>query len=89
MHNYKAAPISSTGSVNAIPSPPADRELDGGQSEPTDKLKNDIALTVANSYLQILLRQKEQEKIAGIQLQQSTAQLNNTRKLVDAGACPN
>lgn len=53
----------------------------------TDKLKNDIALTVANSYLQILLA-KEQEKIAGIQLQQSTAQLNNTRKLVDAGALP-
>jgi len=53
----------------------------------TDKLKNDIALTVANSYLQILLA-KEQEKIAGVQLQQSQAQLSNTRKLVDAGALP-
>ena len=53
----------------------------------TDKLKNDIALTVANSYLQILLAM-EQEKIAGIQLQQSQAQLSNTRKLVDAGALP-
>ena len=53
----------------------------------TDKLKNDIALTVANSYLQILLA-KEQEKIAGVQLQQSQAQLKNTRKLVDAGALP-
>ena len=53
----------------------------------TDKLKNDIALTVANSYLQILLA-IEQEKIAGIQLQQSQAQLSNTRKLVDAGALP-
>ena len=53
----------------------------------TDKLKNDIALTVANSYLQILLA-KEQEKIAGVQLQQSQSQLNNTRKLVDAGALP-
>ena len=53
----------------------------------TDKLKNDIALTVANSYLQILLS-KEQEKIAGVQLQQSQAQLKNTRKLVDAGALP-
>ena len=42
---------------------------------------------MANSYLQILLA-KEQEKIAGIQLQQSTAQLNNTRKLIDAGAPP-
>ncbi len=53
----------------------------------TDKLKNDIALTVANTYLQILLA-KEQEKIAGVQLLQSYAQLNNTRKLVDAGSLP-
>ena len=53
----------------------------------TDKLKNDIALTVANSYLQILLAM-EQEKIASVQLQQSQAQLSNTRKLVDAGALP-
>lgn len=53
----------------------------------TDKLKNDIALSVANLYLQILLG-IEQEKIAGIQLQQSQAQLSNTRKLVDAGALP-
>ncbi len=53
----------------------------------TDKLKNDIALTVANSYLQILLAM-EQEKIAGVQLQQSQAQLSNTRKMVDAGALP-
>jgi outer membrane protein len=53
----------------------------------TDKLKNDIALSVANLYLQVLLGM-EQEKIAGIQLQQSQAQLSNTRKLVDAGALP-
>ena len=53
----------------------------------TDKLKNDIALAVANVYLQILLA-KEQEKIAGVQLQQSQAQLYNTRKIVDAGALP-
>jgi outer membrane protein len=53
----------------------------------TDKLKNDIALAVANAYLQILLA-KEQEKIAGVQLQQSQSQLINTRKLVDAGALP-
>ncbi|MBL0055648.1 MAG: TolC family protein [Chitinophagaceae bacterium] len=53
----------------------------------TDKLKNDIALTVANAYLQILLA-REQEKIAGVQLQQSQSQLVNTRKLVDAGALP-
>ena len=53
----------------------------------TDKLKNDIALSVANLYLQILLGM-EQEKIAGVQLQQSQAQLSNTRKLVDAGNLP-
>jgi outer membrane protein len=53
----------------------------------TDKLKDDIALTVANSYLQILLT-KEQEKIALIQLQQSQAQYFNTRKLVNAGSLP-
>lgn len=53
----------------------------------TDKLKNDIALSVANLYLQILLAM-EQEKIAGVQLQQSKAQYTNTRKLVDAGNLP-
>lgn len=53
----------------------------------TDKLKNDISLTIANSYLQILLS-VEQEKIAAVQLQQSDAQLDNTKKLVDAGSLP-
>jgi outer membrane protein len=53
----------------------------------TDKIKYDIALTVANAYLQILLN-KEQENIAAIQIQQTQAQYNNTRKLVDAGALP-
>jgi len=61
-------------------------ELEAAKAN-TDKLKNDIALTVANAYLQILLA-KEQEKIAGVQLQQSQAQLSNTRKMVDAGALP-
>lgn len=53
----------------------------------TDKLKNDIALVVANSYLQVLLS-KEQERIAAVQVQQTQAQLTNTRKLVDAGSLP-
>ncbi|MGG9964766.1 TolC family protein [Ferruginibacter sp. SUN106] len=53
----------------------------------TDKLKNDIALTVANFYLQVLLS-KEQVHIAEVQLQQSQAQYSNTRKLVDAGSLP-
>lgn len=53
----------------------------------SDKLRNDIALTVANDYLQILLA-REQENIAHIQLQQTQAQLNYTRKLVNAGSLP-
>ncbi len=53
----------------------------------TDKLKNDISLTVANNYLQILLS-KEQENIAQVQLKQTQAQLGNTRKLVNAGSLP-
>ena len=53
----------------------------------TDKLKNDISLTVANNYLQILLN-REQENIALVQLKQTQAQLANTRKLVSAGSLP-
>jgi len=61
-------------------------ELKAAQAS-TDKLKNDIALSVANAYLQILLA-LEQENIAGVQLSQSKAQYLNTRKLVDAGNLP-
>ncbi len=53
----------------------------------TDKLKDDIALTVANSYLQVLLA-VEQMKIADVQVKQSIAQLDLVRKQVDAGAMP-
>ncbi len=52
-----------------------------------DKQKNDIALIVANLYLQILLS-KEQEKIVDVQLQQTLVQLEKTRKLVNAGSLP-
>jgi outer membrane protein len=52
-----------------------------------DALKNDISLSIANQYLQILLS-SEQEKIAQVQLQQSKAQLETTRKKVQAGALP-
>jgi outer membrane protein len=52
-----------------------------------DKLKNDISLNVAGSYLQALLN-KEQLAIDSIKVQQTTAQLNNTRKLVNAGSVP-
>ena len=52
-----------------------------------DKLKNDIALAVANAYLQILLM-LEQENIARIQVQQSRAQLDIVNKQVNAGLLP-
>jgi outer membrane protein len=51
----------------------------------TDKLKNDIALEVANSYLQILLA-RDQQKIAEVQVQQSKTQLDLVEKQVAAGA---
>ena len=53
----------------------------------TDKLKNDIALTVANSYLQVLLA-REQEEIADVQVKQSISQLDIVNKQVNAGALP-
>ena len=52
-----------------------------------DKLRYDVALNAANAYLQILLA-LEQQKITALQIAQTSAQLSNTRKLVDAGALP-
>jgi outer membrane protein len=52
-----------------------------------DKIKNDIALSVANAYLQVLLS-REQENITGVQLQQTQSQLEMTRKMVRAGTLP-
>jgi outer membrane protein len=51
------------------------------------KARNDIALNVAAAYLQTLLA-IEQANIAKVQIGQTTAQLNNTRKLVEAGSMP-
>ncbi len=50
-----------------------------------EKNKNDAALLIAVNYLQVLLN-IEQAKIVNIQLQQTKAQLSNTRKLVNAGS---
>ena len=52
-----------------------------------EKLKNDIALNVAGAYLQTLLS-KQQVEISRVQVAQTSAQLNNTRKLVQAGSVP-
>lgn len=51
------------------------------------KARNDIALNVAAAYLQALLS-IEQANIAKVQINQTTAQLGNTRKLVEAGSMP-
>jgi outer membrane protein len=61
-------------------------EVDAAKAA-VEKQRSDIALIVANSYLQILLA-KEQYHISEVQLQQSQAQLANVRKLVKAGALP-
>jgi outer membrane protein len=52
-----------------------------------DKAKNDLALNIAGTYLQILLAQA-QVKSSEVQLAQRKAQLLNTRRRVDAGTLP-
>ena len=51
------------------------------------KVQNDVALNVAVGYLQVLLA-KEQANISGIQVQQTIAQLDVTRRKVAAGVLP-
>jgi outer membrane protein len=53
----------------------------------TEKLKNDISLTVANAYLQVLLA-KQQANISAVQVEQTRAQLGIVNKQVKAGALP-
>ncbi|MBK8140426.1 MAG: TolC family protein [Chitinophagaceae bacterium] len=55
--------------------------------EQTKKIQNDIALNVAVAYLQILLA-REQANLSNVQVEQTKAQLENTRKRVDAGVLP-
>jgi len=52
-----------------------------------EKARNDIALNVANAYLQILLS-AEQINISDIQVKQSVEQLSIVQKQVNAGALP-
>lgn len=52
------------------------------------KMKEDVALNVANAYLQILFN-KENLKVQQEQLKLNTAQLTRTQDLVDAGMVPN
>lgn len=53
----------------------------------TDKIRNDISLNVAASYLQAVLS-FEKSSIAEVQVSQTKQQLFATRKRVDAGALP-
>lgn len=52
-----------------------------------EKAKNDIALNVANAYLQVLLN-AEQINISDVQVKQSIEQVNIVKKQVAAGALP-
>ncbi|MET0466034.1 MAG: TolC family protein [Chitinophagaceae bacterium] len=52
-----------------------------------EKARNDVALNVANAYLQILLN-AEQINISDVQVKQSIEQLNIVTKQVAAGALP-
>ncbi len=52
-----------------------------------EKVRNDIALSVATAYLQALLN-KEQVEISRIQFAQTKNQLEATRRRVNAGALP-
>lgn len=52
-----------------------------------EKAKNDIALSIATSFLQALLN-REQIGIAQVQFEQTKSQLDATRKRVQAGALP-
>lgn len=51
------------------------------------RAQNDISLLVANAFLQVMLR-REQVRVNEVQLEQSRAQLANTRRLVNAGSQP-
>ncbi len=56
-------------------------------TEGVEKAKNDIALNVANAFLQIVLN-AEQIKISDVQVKQSMEQVDIIRKQVAAGALP-
>ncbi|MBI1343013.1 MAG: TolC family protein [Terrimonas sp.] len=51
------------------------------------KLKDDISLNVAATYLQALLA-KEQVNLSRLQIEQTLSQIDNTEKLVNAGSLP-
>jgi outer membrane protein len=64
----------------------ADLSYDAAKMD-VEKIKNDISLTVATYYLQVLLSY-QQIAIAKTQMQQTLSQLEVVRKRVNAGAAP-
>jgi len=56
-------------------------------NQQTNKIKDDIALNVANAYLNILLK-REQTNVARNKVDLTRSQLENTRKQVEAGKLP-
>lgn len=52
-----------------------------------EKLRNDLSLNIAGAYLQALLAMQQAE-VSEVQVKQTTAQLENTRKLVAVGNLP-
>lgn len=61
--------------------------LDGVNKININAVRNDVSLNVAAAYLQYLLA-IETANASKLQIQQTQSQLNNTRKLVDAGSMP-
>jgi outer membrane protein len=64
----------------------ADLNSDAARMD-VEKIKNDISLTVATYYLQVLLSY-QQIKVAEKQMQQTLSQVEIVQKRVDAGAAP-
>jgi outer membrane protein len=64
----------------------SDLSLQASQAQ-VRKVQDDVALNVAVSYLQALLA-KQQVQISSIQVQQTSSQLELTRKKVNAGVLP-
>jgi len=69
---------------NTIESERLSMEADKAQVK---KIQDDISLSVAVAYLQILLS-REQVNLTKVQVQTTIEQLNNTRKRVEAGVLP-
>ncbi len=65
----------------------SDRLLAEAAMVQVDKARNDVALNIANLWLTILLN-NEQVNISQVQVRQTSEQLFNTRKLVEAGSLP-